>query len=249
MKVIACWTMLLVMSASGAFASRNFQEDRSADAALVTWSDPIQWEAGIVYKHLVRSVRLGNLDDVLNGEIVDVAIGVNPWPWLLLYGQAGISKPELDSMRESTSNGAGGLLGARVNVWQLYQGLQQTSWRLTLQAAAQYAYRTGADEGDGDLQWGETLIMLPLRYHLTFARSFRNVFMTEFQSVSAYAGPAFSSLDGTWTRHDVEQDFEEEESFGIVGGVDLWLLENLSLGARVDWFESTSYQLMIHYRF
>jgi len=249
MKKTACWILFVALAVPGVFAENNLREDISADSALLTWRHPLNWRVGLAYTHLSRSVEMGNIEDSLNGDIVDAIIGVAPWPWLLLYGRAGASKAQLDTMREEGSNGAGGLLGARVNVWQLYEGLQETAWRVTLQVAAQYAFRTSADDGDGDLQWGEALVMMPLDYHLTFARSFRNVFMDEFQGLSAYAGPAFSKLDGTWTRHGVETDFEETEAFGIVGGVELWLLENLSFGGRVEWFESTTYQLMVHYRF
>jgi len=250
MKRMVYWVVLLLLGASGALA-KNVEEDRSADVALLTWRDPVSWQFGLVYTHLSRSVDMGNIEDSLRGDLMDVAVGLNPWPWLLLYGQVGASKARLDALREEPSNGAGGLLGARVNLWQLYEGVQNTAWRVTLQLAGQYAYRTSNDDGDGDgdIQWSETLVMLPLRYHLTFARTFRNIFMTEFQGVSCYAGPAFSSLDGTWKRREVETDFEETEAFGIVGGVDLWLLDNLAFGARVDWFESTTFQLNVQYRF
>ena len=36
---------------------------------------------------------------------------------------------------------------------------------------------------------------------------------------------------------------------GVVGGADLWLLENLSFGARAEWFEETSMELAVRYRF
>jgi len=249
MKKSIYWTLMMALSVSVALADRNVMEDRSADTALLTWRNPTDVEVGLMYTHLSRPVKLGSLDDTLSGDIIDVGVGVSPWPWLLLYGQIGGSQPRLDSMREDTSFGAGGLLGARVNVWQLYEGVQATSWRLTLQAAGQYEYRTSQDHGDGDLQWGEGLVLLPLNYHLTFARSFRNVYMSEFQSLSLYLGPAWSTVDGTWTRNGQEVDFEEAEAFGAVGGVDLWLLENLSFGIRGDWFESTSMKIRVQYRF
>ena len=169
---------------------------------------------------------------------------------MLFYGQVGASQARLDGpMREDASAGAGGLLGARVNLWQLYEGVQATAWRVTLQLAGQYAFRTTEDDGEGDVQWGETLVMLPIDYHLSFARSYRNAYVGEFQSFHLYAGPAYSKLDGTWTRGELERDFEETEAFGVVGGGELWLLENLAFGARFDWFEDTTGQLTVRYRF
>lgn len=241
---------MLTLAATAALAQRNVMEDRSADSALLTWSDPGRLQVGLAYTRLARPVDLDGVEWNLRGDIADATIGVSPWPWMLLYGQVGGSKARLDgAMLQEPSAGAGGLLGARLNLWQLYEGVQQTAWRVTLQAAGQYAYRTAEDEGDGDIRWGEALVMLPLNYHLSFARTFRNDYMAEFQSLGVYLAPAFSKLDGTWTRRDVERDFEEVDSFGVVAGVELWLLENLSFGARADWFDRTTAQLTVCYRF
>lgn len=252
MKRLACWMWMVVLAAPAAFATeRNLEEDRSAEAALLTWSDPAMWQVGLVYTRVSRPVELeSGAEWNLAGDIGDAEIGVSPWPWLLIYGQVGGSKARLDgAQREEPSVGAGGVLGARVNLWQLHEGVQATAWRVTLQVAGQHAYRTTDDDGDGDIQWGETLVLLPLDYHLSFARTFRNSYMAEFHSVGAYVGPAYSKIDGTWTRAGAERDFEEADSFGVVAGVDLWLLENLSFGARADWFEHTTAQLSVRYRF
>jgi hypothetical protein len=250
MKRMAYGMLMMLLGATAAFAERNMAEDSSAEGALLTWSDPSAWQVGLVYAHLSRQVELEGVEWELRGQTVDAAIGFAPWPWILLYGQAGGSQARVaEAMRENTAVGAGGLLGARVNLWQIYEGVQRTSWRVTLGVAGQYAYRTGADDGEGDIQWSETLVMLPLDYHLTFARSFRNFYMAEFQSLGVYAGPAFSKVDGTWTRGNMEKDFEEVQSYGVVGGVELWLLENLSFGARADWFDGTTLQLTLRYRF
>ncbi len=250
MKKTAWWMLLLALAVPGARASLNVEEDPSADPALLTWRDPVPWQFGLGYQRVSRPVDLAGAEVDLEADVVDALVGVSPWPWLLIHGQAGASAGRLEgAMDADSATGAGGLLGARVNVWQIYPGVQKTSWRVTLQLAGHYAYRTGGDDGAGELEWGEALAMLPLDYHLSFARTFRNAYVGEFQSLHVYAGPAFSKLDGTWTRSGVEQDFEEQESFGVVGGGELWLLENLAFGARFDWFEGTTGQLTVRYRF
>lgn len=246
------WVLMAMLAATAAAASqRNVSEDRTAPEALITWSDPVKWQTGLMYAHLSRGVELpGGTERALSGDIFDAAVGVSPWPWLLLYGQAGASQAQLEDVMSTDADlGAGGLLGARLSLWQIYEGIQSTAWRFTLQLAGQYAYRTTEDDGEGDLQWSETLVMLPLDYHLTFARSFRNIYMVEFHSLRVYAGPAYSKLDGTWTRDDSETDFEQVRDFGVVGGVDLWLLESLSFGARIDWFEDTTLRAYVRYYF
>lgn len=250
MKKTACWMLMLALAAPAAWASLNVEEDASGETALLTWRDPVPWQAGLSYMQVSRPVDLEGVEWDLKADVVDAMVGVSPWPWLLLYGHVGASEGRLDgAMRADPSAAAGGLLGARLNVWQIYQGVHKTAWRLTLQLDGQYGYRTSDDDGDGDLDWGETLVMLPIDYHLSFARSYRNAYVGEFQSFHLYAGPAYSKLDGTWTRGELEQDFEETEAFGVVGGGELWLLENLAFGARFDWFEDTTGQLTVRYRF
>ena len=250
MKKTACWMLMLALAAPAAWASLNVEEDASGETALLTWRDPVPWQAGLSYMRVSRPVELEGVEWDLKADVVDAMVGVSPWPWLLLYGHVGASEGRLDgAMRADPSAAAGGLLGARLNVWQIYQGVHKTAWRLTLMLDGQYGYRTSDDDGDGDLDWSETLVMLPIDYHLSFARSYRNAYVGEFQSFHLYVGPAYSKLDGTWTRGELERDFEEAQAFGVVGGGELWLLDNLAFGARFDWFEDTTGQLTVRYRF
>ena len=250
MRRTACWLLLLALGVTRAAGQQNLTEDSSAPNALLTWHDPVPWQAGLVYARLSRPVELEGAEWKLRGHLADVTVGVAPWAWLLLYGQAGVSDARLDNaIHHEFDYGAGGLAGARVNLWQIYEGVARTSWRVTVALAGEYAFRTTDDGGAGEIEWSETRCMLPIDYHLTFARRFRNFYMGEFHSLAVYAGPAWSKLDGTWTRGDLQQDFEESQALGIVGGVELWLLENLSFGARADWFDGTSAQLTVRYRF
>lgn len=250
MNKFVCGLVLALLAAPAARASLNVEEDASADPALLTWRDPVPWEFGIGYAQVSRPVELEGAEADLSAQTVEARAGVSPWPVLLLYGQVGATEGRLEGvMGADGSAGAGGLLGARVNLWQIYQGVDRSAWRVTLQLAGQYAYRTVDDDGAGELEWGEALVMLPLDYHLTFARTFRNAYARDFQSFHLYAGPAYSKLDGSWTRAGVERDFEEGESFGAVYGAELWLLANLAFGARADWFDGTSWQVTVRYCF
>ena len=246
MKRTACWMLMMTLVVPAAWATLGVEEDNSADPALLTWTDPVPWQVGVTYLQLLRPVKLDKADLDLKGNNVEGEIGVMPWPWLLLYGQAGATEARLSNrMGDNGDAGAGGLLGLKVNVWQIYEGVHRAAWRTTLQLAGQYAYRTTGDGGEGKLEWGEALVMLPVNYHLTFARSFRNMSASEFQAIEIYAG----HMSEVARRNGLERDFEESQSFGVVGGANMWLLENLCLGARADWFDGTSLELSILYRF
>jgi hypothetical protein len=91
------------------------------------------WQVGLAYGRVARMVDLDGAEAKLRGDAYDVALGFSPTPWLLLYGQAGGSQAQLDGLQSvESATGAGGLLGARANLWQLYEGLQLTAWRVTL---------------------------------------------------------------------------------------------------------------------
>ncbi|MDD2240918.1 MAG: hypothetical protein PHO14_05640 [Kiritimatiellae bacterium] len=225
-------------------------EDVTAPDAIVTLSDASRWEAGLAYVHMSRRMNLEGQEYRLRGDAADIFLGFAVTPWLQLYGQVGASQARLDDrVNPRPGAGAGGLIGARLNLWQFDGNPQEKAWKLTLQAAGQLAYRTTDDKGGGDLHWTETMVMVPLDYHLTFEYTSRNLYMTEFHSLHAYAGPAFSTVEGTWEREEIKRDFEESESVGVVAGVELWLFENLAFGARADWFDSTTLHLTARYRF
>ncbi len=250
MNKIVGGLLLVLLALPVSWARDNSVEDRSADEALLTWSNALPWQVGAAYQHLSRPVDLGGVEWQLKGQSVAGEIGARPTPWLIVYGQISVNEARLaDRMRENADSGAGGLLGVKANLWQINEGLQRAAWRVRLQLAGYYAYRTSADGGEGKLSWGEATVMLPVNYHLTLARSARNVFAGEFHSLEVFAGPALSKLDGTWTLGDAERDFEESQSYGVVGGANLWLLENLRFGASAAWFDGTSFELSVLYRF
>lgn len=250
MKTKILWLAMILAAATAASAQKTIRDDASAPTALVTLPDASRWQAGLAYARVARMVTLDGVEWKLRANGIDVLLGFAPVPWFQIYGQAGAAEARLvDAMSDLLSPGGGGLVGARLYLWQLHQGAQATAWRLTLLADGHYAYRSTQEDDEGKLQWSEVLIMLPLDYHLTFARTFRNFYMSEFHSLRIYAGPAYSRIDGTWTLGATERDFREVESAGLVGGADLWLLENLSFGARVEWFRDTTLQLNVRYTF
>ena len=250
MKKAAGFGLAALLAVTCLGQQRYVREDASAPEALVILPDASRWEVGLAYGHVSRSVDLEGTERKLQGDLGDVLLGFSPVPWLKLYGQAGASEARLTGMAgEEPGPGAGGVLGAQVNLWQVHEGVRKTAWRFTIRLAGQYGYRTTEDEDDGSVRWGEALVMLPLDYHLIFARTFRNFYMGEFHSLRIYAGPAYSRLDGEWERRGVTQDFEGKEEWGVVGGAELWLLEQLAFGARAEWFDSTSAQVTVRYTF
>lgn len=225
----------------------TYLDDDTAQRALLTWKEPWTIEAGLVYTYMDREMEdFGNL----TANMGDVRLGLELTPWWSIYGQVGASSAELDVMPTSASYSVGGLLGTRVNLWQLYEGEVKTSWRLTLQVDASYAYRTANDDsGSGDVDWSEVFVMLPVNYHLSFARTYRNKSMGEFHSLEFFVAPAFSKIDGTWSRNGLDVDFSEDQSFGVAAGMELWLTPRISFYGRGLFFGDASLNAGVRYTF
>ena len=104
MKKTACWMLMLALAAPAAWASLNVEEDASGETALLTWRDPVPWQAGLSYMRVSRPVELEGSERDLKADVVDAMVGVSPWPWLLLYGHAGASEARLEPvMREKAA--------------------------------------------------------------------------------------------------------------------------------------------------
>ncbi len=251
MKTWMAWTMLLLLaSAPAARGQRNIQEDRSAPVALVTLPDASRWEAGLGYARISRGIDLEGSERHLRANLVDVGLGLWVMPWMQVYGRVGAAEARVVGSMDYLSAWAAGVVGAKINLWQMHQGDQVTAWRFTIPVEVQYAYRTTReDDAFGELKWSETMVTLPLSYHLSFARTFRNFFMSEWNSLQLTLGPAYSVVSGTWMRNSFRYEFEEQDAVGIVGGVELWLLDNLSFAARAEWFGDTTLHLGVRYRF
>lgn len=252
MKKLVIWIGMLALALSVSAALPVMEDGGYAeDDALLTWRTSSRWQASLLYGYLNRDVTMDDVTLQLRADIVEASVGVSPWPWLLLYGQVGGSQARLNPvMRDDSGAGAGGLLGAQLNLWQIYPAREATAWRLLLQVVGEVSYRTASDDVAGDLEWTTGTVMLPFFYHLTLARSELNARAADFHSLAIYAGPEVSWVDGNWTRGGIKRSFREEDSVGAVVGAELWLIEHLSFGVRAEWLgERTSGQMNVRYRF
>ena len=56
MKKTACWMLMMALAVPAAWASLNVEEDASGETALLTWRDPVPWQAGLSYMRMSRPV-------------------------------------------------------------------------------------------------------------------------------------------------------------------------------------------------
>ena len=250
MKKAVCWIGVALL---GALVCRGQDDARigaGGSRALFSWHDPNRIQVGIGYARISRGAEVGGIERRLQADVAEAGLGAWALPWLLVHGSAGACQAGFeDAMDEKGSAEFAGRIGLRANLWQVDEGLRESSWRFTAGFAGDYGHFASGDDGEGETSWNEIRVVLPLEYYLSFARTYRQLYLTEVHGMSIYAGPAASWIDGKWKKNGTQRDFEESETFGAVAGAELWLLANLCFGVRLDWFEESTVELNVTYRF
>ena len=250
MKKTVCWIGVALL---GAMVSRGQDDARigaGGSRALISWHDPNRIQAGIGYARISRGAEADGVDYRLQADVAQAGLGLWAWPWLLIHGSAGACEARLEgAMDEKGSAEFAGRIGARANLWQIDEGTRESSWRFTAGIAGDYGHFGSGDDGDGKTRWNELRVALPLEYYLSFARTYRHLYLSEVHGMAIFAGPEASWIDGEWEKGGRKRNFEEKETFGAFAGAELWLLANLCFGVRLDWFEESTVELNVVYRF
>ena len=229
----------------------RFAPDASAPEALWAWNDPVPWRAGVEVGRAMRKVKVGGAECDWTGDSAEAFVAVAPWGWMELYGRAGghRGKMERGAFSEKTGVGAGGALGAKLNLWEIGPEHDTAAWRVTIGLRGEYAWRTGKERKGTKAEWGEAFFFLPVNYHLSFHGTQRSTYATEAHAMDLFVGPACSLLDGDWTENGTKFSFRERQAAGFAGGLRIWLVPNLGIEGSLAWFDGASYLAGVQYRF
>ena len=207
-----------------------------------------RWSFTVDYKLLQRDVEPENAPLVeLRGNVYSGSIGFDALPWLTLYGAAGGSEAkfhDLESMRSMKFCWAAGLHSYLWN-WESDHA-HNAGLKLSLDLMAEYA-RNDSGSDDTQLNWSEISVALPVK--LEIATQHYNEIPIDFFSLLLYVGPALSKIDGTREAGGRSVEFSENKMMGAYAGLELYLLENLSLGARVEYFDAATLKATVRYHF
>lgn len=239
---------VLAMAAGVARAEGVRGEDPTRSGALLEWSPSEAWGLSAWYTHGTRPVEGAGVKTDLESELYVAGASWSPWGWLTLDVFGGGARAEWPArMDDDGSLGGGGGAGATLRIWQFPE---DRVWAVTVQAAGRISrWCSGDEDKSGGVSWTEWEAALPVEYHLSFTRNGRDADIRDFHSLSVWAGPAVGGVDGTWKRRGAKEDFEEADDFGVVGGVELWLLERLRFWGRVDWFGDATWSVGATYGF
>jgi hypothetical protein len=196
--------------------------------------------AGVDYQMLKRPVAWdGGGVQQLQARVISGQLGVDLTPWCMVFGTLGCSEARWEG-----DNYGGGQLkwsaGTRLNWWHTdITDPEFMEGRLSFQTVAEFAqYRSG-----DDWRWNEVYADFTLNYEL-FSTKMTDIKQYPY-SLVLFGGPAISKIDG----HAGSTDFSEDNLLGVVGGVDLYLSHNLSLGGQLTYFDQTSLGISARYHF
>jgi hypothetical protein len=196
---------------------------------------------GIAFVQVDRPVEL---DDAtkhnLRAQVYSLQLGADIAPWIMIFGTAGASQARFDEEEQYGNPDFKWSAGLRANWWH-FDIADPTflSGRLSFQATAEFAQYKSRD----NIDWNEGYGDLTVHYEM-FVDDVTKLEQYPY-SLVVYVGPAVSAINGSWA----DVGFSQENLVGAVGGLDLYLAYNLTLGAQIQYFDTCSYGGSLCYHF
>jgi hypothetical protein len=111
--------------------------------------------------------------------------------------------------------------------------------RISLRGIGEYIHTDfGADACDAD--WHEWTASLLLGYEIFTGRP--DQIDRSPYSLTLYAGPTLSRIEGDFAAGATSSDFESEDEIAVTVGVELFIAHNLSVGGAVQAGDETSWR-------
>ena len=120
---------------------------------------------------------------------------------------------------------------------------------LSLKTHAEFAmYNSGA--GSEKINWNEIFAALLVNYEVFVSK--KDVLDQYPYSLALYVGPAVSWLEGDYyANYNVSQktDFHEANLVGIIGGAEIYVAYNLSIGGAIQYYDAVTLNASMRYHF
>ena len=209
-------------------------------------SETLDWlSIGFNYEDGKRSIKSDSFGSY-QAKIQSYAayLGVDALEWLTLFATVGSSKAQLSSSQiELGDTGTKWSLGITANLWHHdIQDPDALSGRLAIKTTFEFSkYATTDTSGDGN--WSDVTFSVPVSYEIS--RDAPQNDTSDIFGIMIYAGPAVSMISGSLP----SDSFSQDQSFGGMGGLDLYLFHNLSIGVYVEYFDDYNVGFNMRFHF
>ncbi|MFA7158564.1 MAG: hypothetical protein WC299_04615 [Kiritimatiellia bacterium] len=206
---------------------------------------------GADYQYQSRDVSASSQGKMrLKTQTIDGYIGVDPFKWLMIFATFGGSAAQVGESGAYNDSKFKWSAGFDVNWWRLeITDPAFIEGELSLKTHLEFSmYNSGS--GGEKIDWNETMAALLANYEVYTER--KGALDKYPYSLAFFAGPALSWLDGNYYANmdsSRKVDFHEEHLFGIIGGADLYISHNLSVGAAVQYYDGVTVNLSGRYHF
>jgi len=193
---------------------------------------------GVSYEDIGRSIDLdegGDGDDKLSADSASLYLGYDVRPWLTAFGTVGGVELDADG---DTDAGLKVSAGLSAYLWEV-NVLEPTfmAGRFSFKPTLEVSHYT-SEASVGDVSWFDVTLALPVGYEIFdgYAESSQGI----STSLSLYVGPAVSYVSGTVDAPGGDVDFDGEEYFGAIAGMDIYFSSQVSIGVQVSYFDETT---------
>jgi hypothetical protein len=236
MKSIIALTLVVALQASLSLAA-SFPTSISRQALNVRLpSDRLS--VGVTYEEIERTIDLDRGDNViLDAASASLYVGYDVVSWFTLFATLGAAELEGDG-DVATDSGLKVSGGVSAYLWEvdILEPIFMAG-RFSIKPTAELS-RYASDSSLGDTSWYDLTVALPFGYERfdRYPESAQGI----ATSLALYVGPALSYVTGTAGTAGGDVDFEGDEMFGVMGGLDLYFSPAVSLGVEFSVFDELS---------
>jgi opacity protein-like surface antigen len=174
--------------------------------------------------------------EVMESDRVQAYLGYDVLDWLTVYAIGGANESNTEGTEGGDSESELGL-GFRVNVLNHFiREPVPAEDIIRMNMGVEYV-RSSFDNGFASSDWGEFSVALTVALVNTIDGN--KYFWPE--SIAIYAGPIYSAING--------DEFEADDTVGVIGGLELYLTDTITLDLQVKYFNETSVAGGVNFRF
>ncbi|MDD4869361.1 MAG: hypothetical protein PHR77_02280 [Kiritimatiellae bacterium] len=207
---------------------------------------------GLGAEWINRDIDINHVGDMkkLEAQTLDLFVGYDAKDWLTVFATFGFVQVKPYETAGYGDRRAKGSIGLQGNLWQTeIVDPDFMTGKLTLKTLLEFSrYQVDEEKADIKGHWNEYSFALPFCYEI-FTNNEGDLSQGPY-SLAILLGPAVSIING-----NVEDSFGEEaqirekKTWGILGGVDIYISHNFSVGCQVEYFDRASVGGNIIYHF
>lgn len=201
-----------------------------------------RFSVGINYENIRRYVDPDVGENFrLDATSVSLFLGYDVINWLTVFGTLGQSENNSDFvLGQSDDRQFKWSVGVNANLykWYIKEPKGMAGDRVTVRAFAEFASYE-ADTGIGNMDWNDMFIALPIAYE-RFERNDRIEDDSDLFRISIYAGPVLSFVNGSLDTGAGDTDFDADNTFGAIAGIDVYFTRSISIGGQAVFFDVTN---------